>query len=1038
MRTVKVLGKVLAFAACLSLAEAQAEVALPAGYVELEWIQSTGSEFIDTGYCPLASTPFVAETEGQFMAHVTIYQQMGALPKDGAARFDWGISGSNYKRRWTFSSAEGADQSADLLGHRFVANYGTGVFTIDETTVLTAPPATKDSNRNFFLFARMAEYAGKTDCLCQFRLRSCRLSQNGVAIRDFVPCRTLQGVAGLWDKVEGVFYPNVSGTGAFRGSDEDEAVLLNYLQSSGAQYINTGYKPLGSSAFTFEVDGCFTAFGANYQQMGALPLDTLARYDWGISGTKDGKKWTFGAGASAANSADLAEHRFAGNYETGVFTIDGNTVLTIARAENDSSRDYLLFSRMAEWAGKPDCASQFRLRGCRLGQGGVLVRDFVPMRAANGALGLYDKVNDIHYVNAGSGVFAYGFSYVTNETTLLVREGTLVADENFLGYDAVEKVSGFQLNAAACLSYPGDLTLSQGLFSQQDGEARAYTVVGKLAFSGGAAWAVDWVGTTCDSFSAAELDLSQVTAERPVVVVVDTRGALLDPMHPVVLLASGAVAGDEAKFMSSGVSAEFMVRDGQLLMRFTDATIPMRAVWTGHGARGAMSDTQNWNCYNCFGELLPNVLPTEMTEVTIPNLLAGSFEWLPGETLAYREFIFPASTTLTQDCDWRGMVNLDMLAANTTVNLKGHKLYLAPSGATSRPVTFEDTLTLGGELHYVVDAGQSADNRSFALHGTLAMIKEGAGTLTVTCANGETTAYTGGTVIEAGTIMAGTNIGASRLFGCWGGMTFTARPGTVFDLNGYPDLNRYMTQFSGATLKNSRADISDAWGAYGYFAPLTTNATIDIAFTTTVHGSENHVFELNGHTLFISIGKNKLYNSNGYDYTNGTVVVRSGGAFRSYNKNVTGVPDYSDSRTTDFDFNCGLVLDRDFWVRNLTMRYTGAEGGGACQLKIFGIYTPESDYINNFQLADGATLNLGEKTESWDITGKTLSFAEGATVTLDLGARKKRTGDQLLTWTETERPTNVIFKLANNTENYRFRATNDGLFLDRRFLIVIR
>ena len=167
-------------------------------------------------------------------------------------------------------------------------------------------------------------------------------------------------------------------------------------------------------------------------------------------------------------------------------------------------------------------------------------------------------------------------------------------------------------------------------------------------------------------------------------------------------------------------------------------------------------------------------------------------------------------------------------------------------------------------------------------------------------------------------------------------------------------------------------------------------------------------------------------------------LVRSTVSSGTERANVTGVPDYSDSRTTDFDFNCGLVLDRDFWVRNLTMRYAGTEVGGTCQLKIFGVYTPESDYINNFQLADGATLNLSEKTESWDVTGKTLSFAEGATVTIDLGARKKRSGDQLLTWTETERPTNVTFKLANNTDNYRFRVTNEGLFLDRRFLIVIR
>ena len=137
---------------------------------------------------------------------------------------------------------------ADTREHVFTANFATGVMTVDGETVLDwAVPATRnDARANFYLFARINSDGIK--CHCRFRLRACRLLQGGVLVRDFVPAKRLSdGKVGLYDLVEGRFKePN----GTLTGHAYVPQLRLNYITSDRTQYINTGYKPLASTAFS--------------------------------------------------------------------------------------------------------------------------------------------------------------------------------------------------------------------------------------------------------------------------------------------------------------------------------------------------------------------------------------------------------------------------------------------------------------------------------------------------------------------------------------------------------------------------------------------------------------------------------------------------------------------------------------------------------------------------------------------------------------------------------------------------------------------
>ena len=46
------------------------------------------------------------------------------------------------------------------------------------------------------------------------RIYSCQIYDDGVLVRDLVPCINADGQIGMWDKVNGVFYGN-AGTGEF-------------------------------------------------------------------------------------------------------------------------------------------------------------------------------------------------------------------------------------------------------------------------------------------------------------------------------------------------------------------------------------------------------------------------------------------------------------------------------------------------------------------------------------------------------------------------------------------------------------------------------------------------------------------------------------------------------------------------------------------------------------------------------------------------------------------------------------------------------
>lgn len=177
-------------------------------------------------------------------------------------------------------------------------------------------------------------------------------------------------------------------------------IQLEYIQSSGSQYINTGFKPNQDTKISITVDfplsGTTWLYGGR-TSAGSNSLGFLS---------EGGSRYRFDY-ASSINALETKP--------TGKFTIDsdknkcyinGELVFTATYTTFASPVNMYIFNNNNN--GSLSGGSSAKLYNCSIYDNGVLIRSFIPCKNASGAVGLYDSVNNQFYQNAGSGTFIAG------------------------------------------------------------------------------------------------------------------------------------------------------------------------------------------------------------------------------------------------------------------------------------------------------------------------------------------------------------------------------------------------------------------------------------------------------------------------------------------------------------------------------------------------------------------------------------------------------------------------------------------------------
>lgn len=200
---------------------------------------------------------------------------------------------------------------------------------------------------------------------------------------------------------------------------------LEYIESSGTQYIDTGFIPNQDTRVVLDV------------QMQA-ENDSLAAND------------VFGARTSASSKAYAVQWNTANNYfqhfyNNGYNNLDfgdfaarqvidmDKNALSIGGVSHERTYasfqgDYTLYLFALNGAGTAQFFSKMRVHSCQIYDNDTLIRDYVPCLNPSNEVGLYDMVNGLFYGNAGSGEFIAGYLPTIDKNTLLLLHGEAIED----------------------------------------------------------------------------------------------------------------------------------------------------------------------------------------------------------------------------------------------------------------------------------------------------------------------------------------------------------------------------------------------------------------------------------------------------------------------------------------------------------------------------------------------------------------------------------------------------------------------------------
>lgn len=234
----------------------------------------------------------------------------------------------------------------------------------------------------------------------------------------YTTIEALNAAAG--DKNDYAFYNHTDATGntvfdRYKFVPTEQADLpegytqLEYIESSGTQYIDTGVPPTSKRRFYIKFNPLdyvysiaffgLTGFSSrNYQDPFRLVTDNLnGRFD--IDGVSTVVPLNF-----------PGVNEFEYNYPS--ITVNGavSSMVDPGTWHYPAGSNIFLFAYRNDSKNKAYAYSSMRLYACKIydTDGVTLIRDFIPCKNASNAIGLYDLINDAFYPNKGSGAFIAG------------------------------------------------------------------------------------------------------------------------------------------------------------------------------------------------------------------------------------------------------------------------------------------------------------------------------------------------------------------------------------------------------------------------------------------------------------------------------------------------------------------------------------------------------------------------------------------------------------------------------------------------------
>lgn len=473
---------------------------LPANYTKCVYLQSNGTQWIDT--------QFIANED------TGLYLKVQQLNNGNYPPFGSGSSGIYYPPRFNTSNkgayyAYGAsgqlmfyyDKADDLIFTSTLNLYNdktVNLISEDTKWYGIISNSAQAATYSLWLFSYNTNGSTIDATYGKFsgRIFRAKITQGDYLVHDFVPCLDTDNKPCMYDLVTQTPFYNQSGGEDFAYCVEHQLpsnfVKLDYLESTGTQIIKTGIIPTDSTGIY--VDAYHTKYNGNtngaviglrntngntYFTVGRVQRDTNgAGFGWGAYTTPGGN----------GNVRYEASLNFL-NDRKSIITAPAfaQRINTLGTLSFTPTKDLYMFG-MNNYDGAATTYSTYRIYRAKISEGSSIVRDYVPAYdEVKNKPCMYDLINNVAYYNDGTGEFVMppkregsytGFAQLGGIGN---RLGCLIGDELPGGYVRLNYIESTGTQKIV-FDYEGSIhTGMRGKYQQTEfpGEVTAYAGVTK-------------------------------------------------------------------------------------------------------------------------------------------------------------------------------------------------------------------------------------------------------------------------------------------------------------------------------------------------------------------------------------------------------------------------------------------------------------------------------------------------------------------------------------------------------------------------------
>lgn len=178
---------------------------LPDGYTELEYIESSGTQYINTWFYPTPSTRVVTEVElPTYSAAMYPFGMRSEASTTAARQLMVGYIAANRLRYFYFGTYKNLAVT-DLAGGKITLDANSNVLTAGAASV-TLDETTLTGKADYPLFLFAYNNVGRAAGYLTGKMYSCKIYDGDVLEMEFVPCINPRGVFGMYDVMGRTFF----------------------------------------------------------------------------------------------------------------------------------------------------------------------------------------------------------------------------------------------------------------------------------------------------------------------------------------------------------------------------------------------------------------------------------------------------------------------------------------------------------------------------------------------------------------------------------------------------------------------------------------------------------------------------------------------------------------------------------------------------------------------------------------------------------------------------------------------------------------